>query len=191
MAALVLGRHLGRHIARTGGGASSKLWPVGLKSRPVTPMLAALASNTTAADRKMRPGEDFWKKNERMDRPVSPHVLIYKFELPGLLSGSHRVSGVIYSILTTGIAGFALVAPEHAPYYLDIIKSWNIPTPILFTLKGLLVWPFIYHSCNGIRHLFWDAAKGFNMPTLYKTGYSVLAVSTLLAAATAYYFTYA
>ena len=55
--------------------------------------------------------------------------------------------------VTVGIAGFALVAPEHAPYYLDAIKSWGIPSPILFTFKGLLVWPFIYHTCNGVRHL--------------------------------------
>jgi len=153
-------------------------------------MAVALASNSTVPDRKMKPGEDFWKKNERMARPMSPHVLIYKFELPGLLSGSHRVSGVIYSLLTVGIAGFALVAPEHAPYYLDAIKSWGIPSPILFTLKGLLVWPFMYHTCNGVRHLFWDAAKGFELDTLYKTGYTVLTIATLLSLATAYYFQY-
>eukprot|EP00112_Aurelia_sp_Birch-Aquarium-sp1_P013713 Seg2923.4 transcript_id=Seg2923.4/GoldUCD/mRNA.D3Y31 product="Succinate dehydrogenase cytochrome b560 subunit mitochondrial" protein_id=Seg2923.4/GoldUCD/D3Y31 len=189
MASFIAGRHFCRHITRSGALGVCKGWQFGLQTKNV-PMLAALTSNV-AADRKMKPGENFWVKNQRMDRPMSPHLLIYKFELPGLLSGSHRVTGIIYSLLSTGIAGFALIAPEHAPYYLDIIKSWGIPTPITFTLKGLLVWPFMYHTCNGLRHLFWDAAIGFDMKTLYKTGYSVLGISIFLAAATAYYFTYA
>ena len=60
---------------------------------------------------------------------------------------------LIFLQVSTGIAGFALAAPEHAPYYLDIIKAWNIPVPVLFTLKSLLVWPFFYHTVNGVRHL--------------------------------------
>ena len=41
-------------------------------------MAVALASNVATTDRKLKPGEDFFKKNERMARPMSPHVLIYK-----------------------------------------------------------------------------------------------------------------
>eukprot|EP00794_Sanderia_malayensis_P010903 gene10903-12062_t len=187
MAALLSGRYLARSLGCCRAGAISKLRPVGVQVK-ASPALAALASSSSTVDRKLKDGENFWKKNQRMERPMSPHILIYKFEFPALLSGSHRTSGFIYSLLATGIAGFALIAPEHAPYYLDAIKAWNIPMPVLFSLKTLLVWPFFYHTFNGMRHLGWDAAKGFDLKTLYKTGWTVLAVATLSSLATAYYF---
>jgi len=187
MAGALAGRHLTRGLVCCRTTGIQKIWPLAMQTK-TSPILAVLASTSASVDRKIKPGENFWKKNERMERPMSPHILIYKFQLPALLSGSHRVTGFIYSLLSTGIAGFALFAPEHAPYYLEAIKAWNIPSPILFTGKCLLVWPFFYHTVNGLRHLAWDAAKGFEMKTLYKTGYTVLAISVLCSVATVYYF---
>ena len=83
--------------------------------------------------------------------PIYSGYEIYLCLIP--LEGTKLSQFPFFLTVSTGIAGFALIAPEHAPYYLDIIKSWGIPTPITFTLKGLLVWPFMYHTCNGVRHL--------------------------------------
>ncbi|MEJ2523441.1 MAG: succinate dehydrogenase, cytochrome b556 subunit, partial [Gammaproteobacteria bacterium] len=42
---------------------------------------------------------------------------------------------------------------------------------------------FFYHLCNGIRHLFWDAGKGFEISQFYASGYAVIAASILLTLA--------
>ena len=40
-----------------------------------------------------------------------------------------------------------------------------------------------YHLCNGVRHLFWDAGYGFELSTVYKSGYATVGASVLLTAA--------
>jgi succinate dehydrogenase / fumarate reductase cytochrome b subunit len=50
---------------------------------------------------------------------------------------------------------------------------------------GLLLlfgWTFsiFFHLCNGLRHLFWDAGRGFELRTIYATGWMVVAASVIL-----------
>ena len=49
---------------------------------------------------------------------------------------------------------------------------------------AILGWTFslYYHLCNGIRHLFWDIGKGFEINTAKKTGISVIIISFILTA---------
>ncbi|EDO38369.1 predicted protein [Nematostella vectensis] len=147
-------------------------------------ILARSLPMATAADSKK---EDFFKKNERLKRPMSPFLLTYKFEFPALLSGSHRVTGVIMTTGTTIFALCALGLPEGLEHYVNVIKGWELPRPFIFTCKTLLAWPVCYHGLNGLRHLFWDIGKGFEIKTLYKTGTVVGSLATLLAIAAAYY----
>ena len=44
-------------------------------------------------------------------------------------------------------------------------------------------WALLYHLCNGIRHLFWDIGKGFELKDAERSGYAVIAVSLLLTVA--------
>ncbi len=46
----------------------------------------------------------------------------------------------------------------------------------------LFLWALalFYHLCNGIRHLFWDAGFGFDLRTVYLSGWSVVIISVLL-----------
>ncbi|GAA6137200.1 hypothetical protein NBRC116583_09470 [Arenicella sp. 4NH20-0111] len=55
-----------------------------------------------------------------------------------------------------------------------------------FVQLCLLGWTFamFYHLCNGIRHLFWDIGKGFDLENLHKSGYAVLISSTILTVIT-------
>ena len=50
----------------------------------------------------------------------------------------------------------------------------------------LLGWTFsiFYHLCNGVRHLFWDIGKGYEISTLYRSGVAVVVVSILMTLAT-------
>jgi succinate dehydrogenase / fumarate reductase cytochrome b subunit len=49
-------------------------------------------------------------------------------------------------------------------------------------LGVLATYAFFYHLCNGVRHLFWDAGRNFEITAIYRSGYIVLAASITLTA---------
>lgn len=117
------------------------------------------------------------------NRPLSPHLTIYRLQLTSGLSILHRITG---AYLYAGLALFAWVAfaMVYFPNCLKEIGSCifaNSFTAIIFKLM-LFGWTFAlyYHFANGIRHLFWDAGKGFAIKKAYLSGYAVLAFSILL-----------
>jgi len=89
--------------------------------------------------------------------------------------------GVALYAISVGV----VVAPGDFPSYLEAVKNLQLATPILFTAKALMAFPLVYHYCNGLRHLTWDAGKGFEMKTQYKTGTAVvvgaISISALFA----------
>jgi succinate dehydrogenase / fumarate reductase cytochrome b subunit len=113
------------------------------------------------------------------NRPLSPHLLIYKPQLTSVLSIVHRATGVALAVGLLLVAYWlvALAAgPETFEYAQRIMGSW-IGNIILFGFTFAL----FYHLCNGIRHLFWDAGLGLDLKTVYVSGWSVLAASVALS----------
>ncbi len=117
------------------------------------------------------------------NRPLSPHLSIYKMQLTSALSILHRITG---AYLYIGLAVFTWVvfATVYFPYMIIEIGEYiysNILIAGLFKFM-LLGWTFslFYHQLNGIRHLFWDAGKGFELKTTYFSGKMVLGLSVLL-----------
>lgn len=111
-------------------------------------------------------------------RPLSPHLQIYKPQLTALLSISHRATGVFLS-LGTLVLVYWLMAAATGP------EAYQQAQHLLGSSIGLLLlfaWSFslFYHLCNGIRHLFWDAGYGFELKTVYRSGYLVLATTFIL-----------
>ncbi len=111
-------------------------------------------------------------------RPLSPHLQIYKPQLTSVLSISHRLTGLALSIgaiflvwwlvaAATGDAAFAAVQ--------CFFGSW-------LGLLMLLGWTFsfFYHLSNGIRHLVWDAGYGFELKNTYLSGWIVVAATVAL-----------
>lgn len=135
----------------------------------------AVPMGTTAKEEMNK----FWAKNTRLNRPLSPHISIYKWSIPMMMSISHRGTGVA---LSSGISAFALAAlvlPESYPYYLDLIHSMTFGPQFLAFSKFALAFPVAYHTFNGIRHLVWDLGKGFKIPEVYRSGYMVIALTVL------------
>ncbi|XP_074836825.1 succinate dehydrogenase cytochrome b560 subunit, mitochondrial [Carettochelys insculpta] len=164
MAASML-RHVGHRCLWT------RLGPC-LSVRHVVPM------GTTAKEEMAQ----FWDKNIRSNRPMSPHITVYKWSLPMAMSIAHRGTGVA---MTAGVSLFglaALVLPEHFPYYLAFVKSLSLGPALIYSTKFALAFPLTYHTWNGIRHLIWDMGKGFKIPQVYQSGVLVL-VLTLLSSA--------
>uniref|UniRef100_A0A8U7NUZ2 Succinate dehydrogenase cytochrome b560 subunit, mitochondrial n=1 Tax=Corvus moneduloides TaxID=1196302 RepID=A0A8U7NUZ2_CORMO len=104
---------------------------------------------TTAREEMRR----FWEKNSRSNRPLSPHVTIYKWSLPMAMSITHRGTGVALSLGVSVFAVAALLLPEHFPHYLAQLRALGPAPLLLFLAKFSLAAPFSYHTWNGIRHL--------------------------------------
>ncbi|XP_055331368.1 succinate dehydrogenase cytochrome b560 subunit, mitochondrial-like [Paramacrobiotus metropolitanus] len=129
-----------------------------------------------------RSGDDFFDRNKKLNRPLSPHLTIYQTQLPMMMSGTHRATGLILGLQLGVVSLGILLAPQHFDYYVEVIRSWQMNDILVFVGKFGVGWLLMYHYFNGIRHLAWDMGKGFALPDLYKTGYVVLALSLLSAA---------
>ncbi|WAR06084.1 C560-like protein [Mya arenaria] len=119
--------------------------------------------------------EDFWKKNRQLNRPLSPHLSIYKPQLTSMLSLCHRVTAVSAGSI------FMFLAPHNFEHYLNVIQGLEMAPAIIIALKYVLAFPVSYHYVNGIRHLAWDWSWGFGLERLYKTGYFALTLALIVA----------
>ena len=116
--------------------------------------------------------------NKAKEQPLSPHLTIYKPQITSVLSISHRASGVFLYIGAFILAWAMILAIYNHSYVIDLFL-----TPLgQFMLFG---WSFLlfYHMLNGIRHLFWDIGKGFELKTVSLTGYIVVIGAVNLTAA--------
>ena len=115
------------------------------------------------------------------NRPLSPDLQIYRPQLTSVLSISHRVSGVALSVGTLLLVSW-LIAAAAGPGVYSVIQR------LMGSCLGLFLmfaWTFslFFHLCNGIRHLAWDAGYGFDLRTIYASGWTVVAASTVLTVA--------
>ncbi len=118
------------------------------------------------------------------ERPLSPHLQVYRPQMTSMLSILHRGTGV-FLFLGTPLLVFWLMTIAAGPAeYANLqvyFSNW-------FVKLVLLGWTFalFYHLCNGVRHLFWDVGRGFEMETLYRSGWLVLGVASAMTLITAY-----
>ena len=112
------------------------------------------------------------------DRPLSPHLQIYRPQLTSVLSILHRITGVGLGV-GTALLVWWLAAAASGPEAFAAVQAFN--ASILGRLL-LLGWTFalFYHLCNGVRHLAWDAGWGFELGAAYRSGWAVVAGSAAL-----------
>ena len=112
------------------------------------------------------------------ERPISPHLQVYKPQITSVLSIFHRITGVALTfgliLLVAWIFTLSL-GEEYFEYFSLFIKSW-------FGLLILFGFTFAlnYHFCNGIRHLTWDLGYGFEIKNVYITGYITIFCALLI-----------
>ena len=115
-------------------------------------------------------------------RPLSPHLQIYRPQLTSVLSILHRGTGVVLALGALLIAWWLWAVAGGAEAYGVAHGFFNA-----WFGKGLLfIWTLctFYHLCNGVRHLVWDVGYGFELPAAYLSGKIMVGVSlglTLLA----------
>ena len=120
----------------------------------------------------------------KTQRPLSPHLQVYKPQMTSVLSILHRMTGVG---LTVGLMLFAwwLVAAAIGPgAYAVFMNFAGSPVGMLLLFGFTLA--FFYHLANGIRHLFWDSGLLFKIENAYEAGYAVLLFTALMTGATWY-----
>lgn len=112
------------------------------------------------------------------ERPLSPHLEIYKPQLTMVLSITHRFTGVGLAVGTLFLTWWLIAAamgPEAYAFTQWIYGTW-LGYLVLFGFSVSL----FYHLCNGIRHLFWDVGLGYEIETVYRSGWSVVAATAVL-----------
>ncbi|MBK20111.1 MAG: succinate dehydrogenase, cytochrome b556 subunit [Rhodospirillaceae bacterium] len=112
------------------------------------------------------------------ERPLSPHLQVYKPQLTSTLSILHRITGVALSAGTLLLVWWLIAAAMGGGAYTTVqmvVGSW-IGQLMLFGWSFAL----FYHLCNGIRHLFWDIGKGLDLPAAYRSGWIVISSSIVL-----------
>ncbi|EED18042.1 succinate dehydrogenase cytochrome b560 subunit [Talaromyces stipitatus ATCC 10500] len=125
---------------------------------------------------------------QRLKRPVSPHLSIYRPQITWYASGLHRITG---SIASGGLYVFAtayLVAPVFG-WHLEsasIAAAFGaLPFAAKFLVKLGLALPVTFHSFNGVRHLLWDTGRFLTNKQVIQTGWTVVGLSTISALALA------
>jgi len=112
------------------------------------------------------------------DRPTSPHLQVYKLPLTGIISITHRMTGVM---LSAGLVFFVYIVYAVA----GGSNTYTAMQALMsLWLVKLIYWGFIYalffHLCHGVRHLIWDAGKSFDRDTLNRYALIELGCSLVL-----------
>lgn len=112
------------------------------------------------------------------NRPLSPHLQIYRWQISSVLSILHRITGLalaVGSLLLVYWIIAAAVGPEAFAQAQGLIGSF-IGRLLLFGWTYAL----FFHLVNGIRHLFWDMGWGFELKTMAITGWIAVIAAALL-----------
>ena len=116
-----------------------------------------------------------------VQRPLSPHLQVYRPQISSVMSITHRATGAALGVGTLLLA-YWLIAAATGPEAFDQARTLLASVPGRIVLLGFS-WALFYHLCNGIRHLFWDAGYGFEIPVMHRTGWAVIVVSAALTLA--------
>lgn len=112
-----------------------------------------------------------------VERPLSPHLQIYRPQISSGLSILHRITGVALSVGTLLLTWFLLAAARSDAAYATFSVALLSPLGLLAVFGWTIaLW---YHFLAGLRHLAWDAGFGYELPTMHATGKAVL-IGTVL-----------
>jgi len=120
-------------------------------------------------------------ETEQVNRPLSPHISIYRRQMTSVMSIMHRITGSGMALTAVLVVWWFLAAATSASYFefVDgLMTSWLGSLVLLVSL-----WSFWFHFFNGIRHLRWDSGRGLGMATSTRAGWRVLIFSFVFTTA--------
>src|SRR5689334_12288970 len=114
-------------------------------------------------------------------RPLSPHLGVYKFMYTMSLSIVHRLTGCAASVGFLLFVWWLMALAAGPARYAAAMRALGSPVAKLL-LVGF-TFSFVYHFCNGIRHLVWDTGRGLERAQARRSGAVVIVASLLITAA--------
>jgi len=133
------------------------------------------ASGPATAEDRRRPA------SASRPRPKSPNIQIYRPQLTSVLSILNRITGNILSACAVVLVIWLIAAatgPQAYGVVQGAIASW-VGQIVLFGAT----FAFFLHLCGGIRHLVWDTVHGFELRSIYISGWVVVGASIALTVA--------
>jgi succinate dehydrogenase / fumarate reductase, cytochrome b subunit len=115
---------------------------------------------------------------KRVERPLSPHLQIYRPQLTSIVSILTRITGnglIVGTVLAVWWLLAAAVSPAHFATANAVATSWF--GDLVFTGSAWALW---YHYLAGLRHLYFDAGHGLDVPTAEKLGWAAIIGSVVL-----------
>jgi succinate dehydrogenase / fumarate reductase cytochrome b subunit len=114
------------------------------------------------------------------ERPLSPHLQVYRWQIQMATSILHRATGIVLSfgalIIAAGLLALMLGA-EHWSCFTGIVGAWYGK---LFMFAW--TWCFAYHLCNGVRHVVQDFGYGFSIPAFKRSSWLSVIGSLVITA---------
>ena len=114
----------------------------------------------------------------KANRPLSPHLQVYKPQINSFTSIIHRATGVALAAGVLMLAWWLVAAatgPGSFEYVQGFLGHW-IGRIVLFGFT----WALMYHLLNGIRHLYWDTGRGLSKEGIAPSGWLVIGGSVVL-----------
>ena len=110
-------------------------------------------------------------------RPLSPHLQVYNPQITSVMSILHRITGVVLALGSLGLL-WVLISLSMGP---EAFSSAQACIGGVFGRLAAFAFSLclMYHLFNGVRHLFWDIGKGYDLSTVTRSGLLVLALTVL------------
>src|SRR4051812_7278195 len=118
-------------------------------------------------------------------RPLSPHLGVYKFMYTMTLSILHRLTGLVVTVGFLLFTWWLMALASGSAAYAAAMRA--LATPLVKLLLVGFAFSFVYHFCNGIRHLVWDTGRGLERAQARRSG-AVVVVAALALTAVAVWF---
>jgi len=115
------------------------------------------------------------------ERPLSPHLQVYRWGISNTLSILHRGTGLALSLGILVLGCWLIAIATGADAYADVMALYGSAW-FKLPLAGW-VFCFFYHLGNGVRHLFWDAGYGFERSQIRSGGIAVVVFALVATAA--------
>ncbi|WP_243039954.1 succinate dehydrogenase, cytochrome b556 subunit [Dyella sedimenti] len=111
-------------------------------------------------------------------RPLSPHMGIYKWQVQMVTSIVHRATGIALSVGTLLVL-WGVFSLAHGEDSYNQFKAC-VGSPIGLVLLLGWTWALFYHLCNGVRHLFQDGGMGYAIPQFVRSSWLSIIGSIVL-----------
>ena len=117
----------------------------------------------------------------KANRPLSPHLSIYRWQMTMAMSIAHRLTGVALYFGTLLLAIW-LIAAATGPRQFDAVNAVAGSWFGLIVLFGY-TWALLHHMLGGLRHFIWDTGHGLDKPARDQLAAANLILSIVLTVA--------